>query len=122
MKLKIKRVYATPANDDGKRILVDRIWPRGLSKDKAKIDSWLKEIAPSDELRKWFSHDPAKWHEFQRRYKRELDANPGTLNALLGCISAGPVTILYSAKNEQYNNAMVLSQYLESRLSDQKKS
>ncbi|BFI73149.1 uroporphyrin-III methyltransferase [Nanoarchaeota archaeon] len=108
--IKIKRVYDPIENDDGIRILVDRIWPRGIKKDKIYI--WLKDIAPSNELRKWFNHDPNKWEEFKRRYFEELDKN-SELNKLIEIIKNNKnVTLLYSAKSP-YNNAVALKEYLE---------
>jgi uncharacterized protein YeaO (DUF488 family) len=111
--IKIKRVYEPYDAKDGKRILIDRLWLRGLSKDKAKIDAWLKDIAPSTELRQWFGHDPAKWPEFQKRYKQELDKNPEAVKELLGLLKDGPSTLVYGAKDEQHNDAVVLKAYLE---------
>jgi len=108
----IKRVYETPTASDGKRILIDRLWPRGLTKEKAKIDLWLKDIAPSAELREWFGHDPAKWDEFQKRYTRELDANPAVLAELRHELESGPVTLVFGAKDEAHNDAVVLQLYL----------
>lgn len=108
----LKRAYEDPDPSDGFRILVDRLWPRGVSKDSAQIDLWLKEIAPSTELRKWFSHDPAKWAKFRERYRRELDENPqavATLKEHLG----QKVTFVYSAKDEEHNDAVVLKEYLQ---------
>lgn len=113
MKLQSKRAYESPAASDGKRILIDRLWPRGLSKDKAQIDFWLKDIAPSTELRKWFGHDPAKWDEFQVRYIAELDANDQAVQALRTMIKDGPVTLVYGAKDTEHNDAVVLSSYLQ---------
>ncbi len=112
MKLAIKRVYEEPDKDDGIRILVDRLWPRGLSKEKAHVDLWLKEIAPSTELRKWFAHDPAKWTEFKTRYRAELKHNSEQLAVLKQAIAKGPVTLLYGAKDEQHNDAIVLQELL----------
>jgi uncharacterized protein YeaO (DUF488 family) len=112
MKVKIKRIYEDPNENDGKRILVDRLWPRGVSKDKAKIDLWVKDIAPSDELRKWFGHDPKKWIEFQKRYKKELEKNIDCVSRVRKELSDGPATLIYSAKDTSYNNAVVLSNYL----------
>ncbi len=111
--INIKRVYAEPEKDDGYRILVDRLWPRGLSKDKAAIDSWLKEIAPSNELRKWYGHDPDKWPEFRKRYWQELKSHPEELSELQQYIRKGKVTLLYSTKEEKYNNAEALKEYLK---------
>lgn len=109
--IRIKRVYEPYDPKDGKRILIDRLWPCGLSKDKAKVDLWLKDIAPSGELRKWFGHDPEKWTEFQKRYKNELDSNKD-VEALRDQLKTGPITLVYSAKDEQHNDAVVLSKYL----------
>ncbi len=113
MTVRIKRVYNKPSVDDGKRILIDRLWPRGLTKDKAKVDLWLKQISPSAELRQWFGHDPNKWHEFQKRYIRELDANAENVETLRELVKAGPVTLVYGAKDEQHNDALVLKTYLQ---------
>lgn len=108
MKLTIKRVYETPDKRDGYRILVDRLWPRGLSKEKAKVDLWLKDIAPSTKLRKWFDHDPKKWEEFKKRYKSELNENKESVSILKKVISKRNVTLLYGAKDEAHNEALVL--------------
>ena len=108
MKTAIKRVYDPALKTDGQRILIDRLWPRGLSKENAAIDIWLKEIAPSTELRKWFAHDPAKMQEFSRRYILELEQNPAPLNELKQFIKKGKVTLLYAAKNAECNHAVVL--------------
>ncbi len=108
MNIKIKRVYEIPEKEDGNRILVDRLWPRGLSKEKARVDLWLKDIAPSTELRKWFDHDPAKWKEFKKRYLRELKDNNESIQTLKQQLIKGKVTLLYGAKDEEYNQAIVL--------------
>jgi uncharacterized protein YeaO (DUF488 family) len=113
--LKIKRVYAEPSPDDGKRILVDRLWPRGLTKEKAKVDLWLKEVAPSNELRKWFAHDPKKWPEFKRRYAVELKAQSEPLALLRQETSHGTTTLLYGAKDEEHNEAVALLELLKRR-------
>jgi uncharacterized protein YeaO (DUF488 family) len=113
MHIQIKRVYATPAKADGKRILVDRLWPRGLSQEEAAVDLWLKEIAPSNELRRWFGHDPAKWTEFEKRYLAELQHDHGSLSQLKEIAHQGKVTLLYGAKDEQHNQAVVLQKLLE---------
>jgi uncharacterized protein YeaO (DUF488 family) len=110
--LHLKRVYETPAKTDGTRILVDRLWPRGLTKEKARVDLWLKEVAPSTELRKWFAHDPAKWPEFKARYKAELKHNAAQLALLKQAIARGPSTLLYGAKDTQHNEAIVLQDLL----------
>jgi uncharacterized protein YeaO (DUF488 family) len=108
MAIKLKRVYAEPAKTDGTRILVDRLWPRGLTKEKAHVDLWLKEVAPSTALRKWFAHDPAKWPEFKARYKAELKNNAPQLALLKRAIARGPATLLYGAKDTEHNEAIVL--------------
>jgi len=110
--LKIKRIYDPPTAEDGKRVLVDRLWPRGMAKDEARIDEWLKEIAPSDELRKWFGHDPARWEEFRKRYREELKAHGDLLDKLRSEAQKGTVTILFAAKDEEHNNALVLKELL----------
>ena len=112
MKVALKRVYEPPSDADGARILVDRLWPRGLSKEKARVDLWLKEIAPTTELRQWFGHDPAKWDEFQRRYRAELKANDAAMSELKAALVSGPATLVYGAKDEAHNDAVVLAEYL----------
>jgi len=112
-KIRLKRVYDEPSDDDGARILVERLWPRGMTRDRAAIDLWLKEIAPSPELRRWFGHDPAKWAEFQHRYRKELEANEEAVQTLRGWLRKGPVTLVYAAKDEQRNSAALLKAYLE---------
>lgn len=114
--IRVKRVYDPPAPDDGKRFLVDRLWPRGLKKEALQLDGWLKEVAPSDGLRKWFGHDPAKWEEFQRRYFAELEARPEAWQPLLEEARKGTVTLLFSARDEQHNNAVALKIFLEHKL------
>lgn len=109
----VKRAYALSKNSDGKRILVDRLWPRGLTKEQAKIDLWIKEIAPSATLRKWFNHDPAKWEAFAERYIKELQQNQVNVSKLLDFIDNQPTTLIFSAKDEQHNNAVVLKKYIE---------
>ena len=112
--IKIKRIYDPPAREDGFRILVDRLWPRGLTKEKAKIDLWLKEIAPSDDLRKWFAHDPEKWKEFKNRYEMELKDKQDLLRKIKQMEKEkGVVTILYSTKETEFNNAVALSGFLK---------
>lgn len=115
VKVALKRAYEPAASDDGQRVLVDRLWPRGVSKDKAAIDLWLKEIAPSTGLRQWFGHDPARWEEFQRRYRAELDANTEIVAQLTQAIRAGKTTLIYGAKDEAHNDAVVLAAYLEGK-------
>ncbi|AYG95683.1 DUF488 domain-containing protein [Brevundimonas naejangsanensis] len=112
MKVALKRVYEPPAAGDGTRILVDRLWPRGLTKEKAHVDLWLKEVAPSTELRRWFGHDPARWAEFQRRYHDELKANPDAVAELKAAIGARPATLVYGARDEEHNDAVVLADWL----------
>ncbi len=109
----LKRAYALSTPDDGFRILVDRLWPRGVAKASAHIDLWLKEIAPTTSLRKWFGHDPAKWAEFQTRYRNELDHNPELVKQIVEQAKKGTVTLVYSAKDEEHNDAVVLKAYLE---------
>lgn len=112
MNVKIKRVYAPGEVSDGKRVLIDRLWPRGLSKEKAAVDVWLKEIAPSTELRKWFGHDTAKWSEFQKRYRAELDKNTEAVTSLRQIVEKGKTTLVYGAHDEEHNNAVVIQKYL----------
>jgi len=108
--VKIKRVYDEPERGDGERILVDRLWPRGLSKRAAAVDQWTKELGPSDELRKWFGHDPARWREFRRRYLSELRSQRETLAALARKGKRGAVTLLFAAHDTEHNNAVVLKE------------
>jgi len=115
MKIQIKRVYEKPEKTDGARILVDRLWPRGLTKRKAKLDLWLKEIAPSTELRKYFGHDPEKWNEFRSRYRAELKSHPEELALIKSKAREGTVTLLYGARDQEYNEAVVLLQLLETK-------
>ena len=119
--LQCKRIYE-PANEtDGFRILVDRLWPRGIKKEKAQIHLWAKEIAPSNELRKWFSHDPVKLDAFKKRYRQELTSNPASQklsNLCLRKIKDQNITLLYAAKNEQYNQAVVIKEWLEEQIQD----
>lgn len=116
MQLKTKRIYDGYEDSDGFRILVDRIWPRGFSKEKAAIDLWAKAIAPSTELRQWFDHDHAKWDEFQTRYAAELDANAQAFQEVVAGIKGEVVTLVYSSKEMRYNNATALKQYMERHL------
>ena len=113
MDIKIKRIYENPESGDGKRILVDRLWPRGMSKEKARIDLWIKDIAPSDDLRRWYQHDPEKWEAFQQRYAKELKAIPEVVERLIVEIEEGSVTFVFSSKEEKLNNAWALKAYLE---------
>ncbi|WP_371113137.1 DUF488 domain-containing protein [Nitrosomonas oligotropha] len=113
MVILLKRAYEPPGPDDGFRILVDRLWPRGVSKDAARIDWWFKEIAPSIPLRKWFSHDPLKWDEFRERYCQELDQNPAAVGQLVDHLRRGPITLVYGAKDTEHSHALALKTYLE---------
>jgi len=110
--VKTKRVYEPRKASDGTRILVDRLWPRGLSKKKAAINEWMKDVAPSDTLRKWFGHDPAKWSEFRTRYRAELKRKPEQLKRLRALARGGSVTLVYSAHDEKHNNAVALRNVL----------
>jgi uncharacterized protein YeaO (DUF488 family) len=113
--LKLKRAYDPPAAADGKRILVDRLWPRGVKKADAAIDEWMKDLAPSTALRKWFGHDPARWPEFRRRYLKELDRHSEQLDRLRALARQGPVTLVYAAHDEAHNDAVVLRDFLADR-------
>lgn len=115
--IKLKRAYQKPGPDDGYRILVDGLWPRGLSKEQLKIDSWMKEVAVSSELRNWFGHDPAKWEEFCRKYRDELKNKGNLVEQLISRAKRGNLTIVYGAKNEKQNNAVVLKEFLEEKFS-----
>jgi uncharacterized protein YeaO (DUF488 family) len=116
-KIKLKRAYDSPASTDGKRILIDRLWPRGLTKKAAAIDQWVKEVAPSSALRKWFGHDPARWHEFRRRYASEVREHAAELRDLRAQAREGPITLVYSASDESHNDAVVLRNILLGRSS-----
>ena len=113
--IKLKRVYESPSQHDGLRVLVDRLWPRGLTKERAAVDLWLKELAPSTELRKWFDHDPAKWKQFQARYQRELHEQKDALVKLKEKSEEQTVTLLYGARDEKHNEAVVLKRVIERR-------
>lgn len=115
MKIQLKRVYESPAPDDGSRILVDRLWPRGLSKEKARVDRWLKEVSPSNELRRRFHGNPERWDEFRESYFGELDGQPEAVDELLARARKGAVTLLFASKDETHNNAKALKEYLERR-------
>lgn len=110
---KLKRVYEEPSPDDGFRVLVERLWPRGISKERAKLDLWLKDAAPSPELRKWFSHDPAKWMEFQKRYAAELNEDKEAPRLLKRKEQEGTVTLVYASHDEEHNGALVLKEYID---------
>jgi uncharacterized protein YeaO (DUF488 family) len=112
MDVMLKRAYDHPAKTDGQRILVDRLWPRGLAKAKAQIDLWLKDVAPSTELRQWFGHDPEKWPEFKKRYRAELKSNPA-LSDLQARSRQGNITLIYAARDQLHNEAAVLKQILD---------
>jgi len=113
MSIKIKRAYDSPSSDDGYRVLVDRLWPRGISKADAELDDWLKSIAPSDELRKWFHKDPSRWGEFRRKYLSELKEHREVIRPLAQRADRERVTLVYSANDKEHNNAVVLRQYME---------
>ena len=113
MAIALKRIYDPPDRDDGQRVLVERLWPRGLSRNRAHVDFWLKEVAPSHELRRWFSHDPAKWLEFKRRYFDELERAPAALGKLWDLLRQGTVTFVYASREQHLNNAVALKEYVE---------
>ena len=115
IRLKLKRIYDPPNASDGTRFLVERLWPRGVSKERAGLDGWLKEAAPSDELRRWYGHDPARWNEFRRRYFGELAKEPGVLDPIIEAARKGTVTLVFAAKDPQLSNARALKEYLEER-------
>jgi uncharacterized protein YeaO (DUF488 family) len=116
MSIEVKRAYEPPARSDGYRVLVDRIWPRGVTKDDLQVDAWLKDVAPSTALRKWFGHDPKKWDEFRRRYARELESHAAALGQLVERAKAGRITLVFGAKDTEHNNAVALKEHLERRL------
>ena len=111
--IKLKRVYENPSEDDGLRILVERLWPRGFTKERAKISLWLKEVAPTPKLRKLFGHDPARWEEFRRRYRVELEQNQEQVKLLRQKDKEGTVTLVYAARDEKHNGAVVIKEFLE---------
>ena len=113
MVIQLKRAYEQASLEDGKRILVERLWPRGLKKEKAKIDEWLKDVAPSTELRKWYGHDPSKWLQFKQRYWKELESKNNILSSLCEEIKDRRVTFIFSSKEEKMNNAVALKEYIE---------
>jgi uncharacterized protein YeaO (DUF488 family) len=113
--IRIKRAYERPQRGDGRRILVERLWPRGMKKESLAADTWMKEVAPSTELRKWFDHRVERWPEFKRRYRDELRANPSAVEPILDASTRGPVTLLYSAHDTVHNGAVVLRDYLATR-------
>ena len=110
--VKLKRAYEPPAADDGTRILIDRLWPRGVTKERAAIDQWMKDISPSTELRKWFGHDPARWDEFRRRYAKEVHQHAELLDQLRSLAREGPITLVYSARDEKHNDAIELRELI----------
>jgi uncharacterized protein YeaO (DUF488 family) len=114
--IKVKRAYEEAEPEDGTRYLVDRLWPRGVKKDALRIEGWLKEVAPSQALRRWFNHDPEKWNEFRRRYFGELDAKPEAWAPLVEAARKGSVTLIYSAHDTQHNNGVALAEYLKAQL------
>jgi uncharacterized protein YeaO (DUF488 family) len=114
--IKVERIYNNPRGNKTFRVLVDRLWPRGLSKANVKVDLWQKDIAPSNSLRKWFSHDENKWNDFKARYFKELEKNSESVNTILNKIKEGPITLLYGSKEEKYNNAIALKEYLEEKI------
>jgi uncharacterized protein YeaO (DUF488 family) len=111
--IKLKRAYEKPAKDDGERILVERLWPRGVTKAKAKLDLWLRDVAPSTELRKWFGHDPDRWIEFRQRYRKELKQKADQIKLLRRKAREGTITLIYAARDEAHNGALVLKQFLQ---------
>lgn len=118
----LKRAYEPVAREDGTRFLVERLWPRGVKRDALRLDAWLKDVAPSTKLRQWFGHDPAKWPEFQRRYRAELDRNAGALEPILRAAHRGRVSLIYSSHDQEHNNAVVLKTYIDARLAGPKRT
>ena len=110
-----KRIYEEPDSADGYRVLIDHVWPRGVSRERTRLDEWARELAPSDELRKWFDHVPARFADFRTRYRRELAAQPGRLDDLRRRAASGPLTILYAARDQEHNNAVVLAEVLRTK-------
>lgn len=115
LSVQVRRIYEVPDPGDGLRVLIDRLWPRGLSKAEAKVDVWMKEIAPSAELRRWYAHDVEKWPEFKKRYHAELDANPTGVDELMSHTEKAKLTLLFGSREERLNNAFALKEYLESK-------
>jgi uncharacterized protein YeaO (DUF488 family) len=113
--IRLKRAYEDPSPLDGRRVLVERLWPRGVTKERAALDLWLKEVAPSPGLRRWFGHDPARWPEFERRYREELRHRPQEVAELTGSAAAGTVTFVYAARDPEHNSAAVLKDFIESQ-------
>ncbi len=114
--IRVKRAYDATSKDDGARFLVERLWPRGVKKEKLQIEAWLKDVAPTAELRQWFQHDPAKWNEFRDRYLRELANNPDAWQPLLVRARRGRVTLVYSAHDTEHNNAVALKEFLDQKI------
>ena len=114
--IKLKRVYQPASRDDGTRILVERLWPRGIRKEELKLDTWLKDVAPSDGLRRWFGHEPKKWNGFRDRYFGELDADPQIWESVAKAARRGRVTLIYSSHDTEHNNAVALKDYLEDKI------
>lgn len=112
LRLRVKRIYEPPSAEDGARLLVDRLWPRGLKTKEVPLDGWIKDVAPSSELRRWFGHDAARWREFHRRYFKELDEKSDACRAIARQARRGTVTLLYSARDVEHNNAVALADYL----------
>lgn len=117
VRIGVARAYEPPGDDDGARYLVDRVWPRGIRKDTLRIEQWLRDVAPSNELRRWFGHDPQRWDDFVERYRAELDANRAAWEPLLEAASQGPITLVYGARDPEHNQAVALRDYLERKLS-----
>jgi uncharacterized protein YeaO (DUF488 family) len=113
--IQLKRVYEEPSDKDGMRVLVERLWPRGLTKERAAVDLWLKDVAPSPELRKWFGHDPARWEQFQERYQNELQKQEDAVQLLKQKGKEGTVTLVYAARDEEHNGALALKRFLQGR-------
>jgi len=114
--IKLKRVYEAAASSDGSRVLVERLWPRGVRKANLRIDTWLKEIGPSNDLRQWFAHDPKKWDVFRERYFAELDSKPTLWKGLVQAARRGPITLIYSSRDPEHNNAVALKDYLQTKM------
>ncbi len=115
MEIRVKRIYEPPEPGDGYRLLVDRLWPRGVSKESASLDAWMKEVAPSAELRRWFGHDPSRWPEFKRRYAAELGTRQDLVAEILSRARDGPITLIFSARDRDHNQAVALSAYLAAK-------
>lgn len=114
--IKVKRAYEQPRKEDGARFLVERLWPRGVKKENLQVESWVKDVAPTGQLRQWFQHDPAKWDEFRRRYFRELEQRPAAWQPLVARARRGRITLVYSAHDAEHNNALALKEFLEANM------